>query len=53
MGQQQFEQLQSDVVMLTAEQLKALQDQIETELLKEQSPLLTEEELTLISSLFR
>lgn len=53
MGQQQFEQLQSEVVMLTAEQLKTLQDQIEGKLLVEQEPLLTEDERSMISSLFR
>ncbi|MDG3085222.1 hypothetical protein P7F88_03540 [Vibrio hannami] len=54
MSLQQFEQLQSQIVKLNPEQLMALQSQIASKLAKEQesSPLVTDEEMDMISSLF-
>lgn len=53
MRQQQFEQLQSQLIMLTPKQLTALQEQIINKLEISKPPLLTEEEHSLIASLFR
>lgn len=53
MGQKQFEEFQTRVGLLSIEQLKKLQDDIEAKLDRKQKPLVNDEELDLISSLFR
>lgn len=53
MGQQQFEYFQSQVIKLSPQQLKALQNQIEGKLTEQHDELLTDEEVSLISSLFQ
>lgn len=53
MGQKQFEEFQDRVGLLSAEQLKRLQEKIESEIDNTKEPLINEEELELISSLFR
>ncbi|MDB1126182.1 hypothetical protein [Vibrio algarum] len=52
MGQKQFEEFQTNVALLSHEQLKKLHDEIETKLDNKPEPLINEEELELISSLF-
>ncbi|MGF1696503.1 hypothetical protein L4D20_05105 [Vibrio kyushuensis] len=52
MTQLQFEQLKSQIQLLTPQQLKALQGEIHTNLSPTQAELITDEELNLISSLF-
>ncbi|WP_375749753.1 hypothetical protein [Vibrio sp. HN007] len=55
MSLHQFEQIQSQIVQLSVEQLIALQSQIASKLASEseEQPLVTDEELDMISSLFR
>jgi len=53
MGQEQFKEFQSSVGLLSLQQLKKLQDEIESKLEHEREPLINDEELALISSLFR
>ena len=54
MGQKQFEEFQTRVELLSPQQLKKLQDDIESKLEeRKEEPLVTAEELDLISSLFR
>lgn len=52
MVEEQFQDYQSQLYMLTPQQLKSLQNQIEGKLLVKKEPLLTDEEALLISSLF-
>lgn len=53
MRQQQFEEYQSKVLLLSAKQLQQLQMQIEAKLEKQRQPLINDKELDLIYSLFR
>lgn len=53
MGQKQFEEFQSNVGLLTSDQLMRLQEEIDSRMDRKEEPLVTEEELDLISSLFR
>ncbi|MFC1235361.1 hypothetical protein [Vibrio sp. F74] len=54
MGQKQFEEFQTRVELLSPQQLKKLQDDIESKLEeRKEETLVTAEELDLISSLFR
>lgn len=52
MSQKQFEEFQSIVGLLSPQQLIELHNNIESKLEQNNTPLLTEDELDLISSLF-
>ncbi|MDV7103448.1 hypothetical protein R3X26_03400 [Vibrio sp. TH_r3] len=52
-GQKQFEALQTEVALLSPYQLQQLHDDIEAKLDDKKQPLINEEELDLIASLFR
>ena len=53
MGQEQFEALQTEVALLSPHQLQQLHDEIEAKLDDKKQPLINDEELDLIFSLFR